>query len=205
LIGGLGDDSLKGNSGVDSMIGGQGDDVYYVDKTKDKIVELVGEGNDHVFSSANYTLKTHSQHLEHLTLTGNKNIDAGGNGRDNTLVGNAGNNTLQGYFGNDTLIGGAGDDRLTDSKGDDEFTGGAGADVFVLVQDYGTDTVTDFEISVFGEALDLSATNIANYAALTGGALSSVGNDAVIADGAGNTVTLININAADLTQDHFVF
>jgi Ca2+-binding RTX toxin-like protein len=205
LIGGLGDDSLKGNSGVDSMIGGQGDDVYYVDKTKDKIVELVGEGNDHVFSSANYTLKTHSQHLEHLTLTGIKNIDAGGNGRDNTLVGNAGNNTLQGYFGNDTLIGGAGDDRLTDSKGDDEFTGGAGADVFVLVQDYGTDTVTDFEISVFGEALDLSATNIANYAALTGGALSSVGNDAVIADGAGNTVTLVNINAADLTQDHFVF
>ena len=205
LIGGMGDDTLKGSKGFDSMIGGQGDDVYYVDRMKDQIVELTGEGNDHVFSSVDYTLKTYSQHVENLTLTGVKNAQAGGNGRDNTLVGNVGDNILKGYFGNDTLIGGAGDDLLKDSKGNDQFTGGEGADIFVLVQNFGKDIVTDFEIAVLGEALDLSATNIANFATLTGGALSSVGSDAVITDGAGNTVTLINVNAASLTEDHFIF
>ncbi|MBD2180129.1 GDSL-type esterase/lipase family protein [Aerosakkonema funiforme] len=59
------------------------------------------------------------------------------NGTDSAdiLTGNSENNTINGFAGNDTLTGGAGNDSLN---------GGSGADLFVLAQEQGTDTISDF-------------------------------------------------------------
>jgi hypothetical protein len=47
--------------------GGAGDDVYYVDDAGDGVTENAGEGNDVVFSTANFKL---SANVETLVLQG---------------------------------------------------------------------------------------------------------------------------------------
>lgn len=56
---------LDGVTGADRMIGGAGDDVYYIDNTGDQAVELAGEGSDTVQSSISHTL---ADNLENLVL-----------------------------------------------------------------------------------------------------------------------------------------
>ncbi len=58
---------IDGRLGADRMIGGGGNDTYYVDNLLDVIVEPVGGGLDRVFSSVTHTL---SARVETLTLTG---------------------------------------------------------------------------------------------------------------------------------------
>ena len=89
------------------MIGGAGNDTYYVDNAGDAVIESGGEGNDTVFASVNYGLAA-------------ERGDAGAAGQRrppglrqrlvNTLFGNTGNNLLNGGGGADTMSGGAGND-----------------------------------------------------------------------------------------------
>ena len=117
--------------------------------------------------------------------------------------------------GDDVLLGGLGADLLNGGYGDDTLTGNGGADVFVFQDGYydtqtdtptgfGADTVTDF---VAGEDyLDLRyVTSIADFADLKANHLSQSGNDTVITDAHGNTITLTGVTATDLTADDFVF
>jgi Ca2+-binding RTX toxin-like protein len=64
---------------------------------------------------------------------------------DDLINGRNGNDTLRGNWGNDTLIGGNGDDLLFGGWGRDLLTGDGGADSFILSQNSGSDTITDFE------------------------------------------------------------
>ena len=100
-----------------------------------------------------------------------------GNSADNVLTGNGGNDTIFGGSGNDTLLGGAGDDRLDGGGGRDILTGGSGTDTFVYQAGYGLQTVTDF--STFADQLDLTKTNVHDWADLLGKATQS-GNDTLI-------------------------
>lgn len=67
---------------------------------------------------------------------------------DDFLDGRNGNDILLGNRGNDTLIGGNGDDLLFGGWGKDLLTGGVGSDRFLLTQNSGTDTITDFESGI---------------------------------------------------------
>ena len=129
LDGGEGNDQLDGGAGADTLIGGIGNDVYVVDDQNDQVIEIAGEGTDHVKALIDYTL---GATLEHLTLLGSANLNGTGNAADNALRGNVGNNILSGLDGKDGLDGAAGDDRLIGGAGDDWQKGGAGADSFVF-------------------------------------------------------------------------
>ena len=95
------DNTLTGNAGRNTLVGGLGDDVYIVQNSNDVVVEAFDEGDDHVYSSASYTL---SAHIESLTLTGTARLTAVGNDLDNTMTGNGGGSTLEGGLGDDTYF-----------------------------------------------------------------------------------------------------
>jgi Ca2+-binding RTX toxin-like protein len=128
LSGSAGNDTLDGGAGADTLAGGAGDDLYRVDNSADRIVELADGGIDRVeTSAASYTL---GAYVENLRYTGTAAF---------TGIGNALDNVLQG---------GAGSDKLT---------GGLGSDTFVVANTTGSDTITDFVSGVDHLVLDLAA------------------------------------------------
>lgn len=102
-------DGLGGN---DTMIGGAGDDGYWIQDVGDTVVEAQNEGVDTVFARIGYALEAHSN-IENLTLHPfSGNLSAAGNELDNRIEGNIGDNVLTGGDGADTLIGNAGLDQF---------------------------------------------------------------------------------------------
>ncbi len=148
---------MDGGTGDDQMRGDAGNDVYYVDSTRDVVVEALNGGTDTVYSSATLTLRAN---VERLTLTGIEDLKGTGNDLANIISGNAGANTLSGMAGNDRLFGndgadalggGDGNDQLDGGAARDRLTGGSGSDLFVFADgDFGgttassADQVTDF-------------------------------------------------------------
>ena len=139
---------MYGGAGVDTLIGGAGNDYYYYDGT-DSITELALEGTDTIYNSvsvgpnASISLTGSLANIENATLlfqaangtniTGNGlNNVLTGSKYNNTLFGAGGNDTLDGGFGNDTLLGGAGNDTLNGNSGADRMEGGADNDVYYI-------------------------------------------------------------------------
>ena len=191
LIGNAGNDTLDGGEGSDRLEGGAGNDIYKYDG-KDMIVEAAKGGIDTVLSTVTVDLVHDTglagQELENVTLAaGAGDLDATGNGFNNTLTGNEGANTLDGGAGNDTLVGGKGDDvYIVDSAGDkivESFTNAAGG---------GADEVrssVSFSIAAFANVDNLTLTGNAAING-TGNSIANhiVGNagDNILDGGAGN-------------------
>jgi Ca2+-binding RTX toxin-like protein len=140
---------LKGNAGAnvldglggfgvngDILIGGKGNDKYYVHAVQDQVVEGLNEGIDTAFAAIQtYTLKDNCENL--VLLDGA--INGNGNELKNKITGNAAANVLDGLGGADTMTGGAGNDAYrVDSLGDKVIElSGQGRDlVFVTVDNY---------------------------------------------------------------------
>jgi Ca2+-binding RTX toxin-like protein len=109
LFGNSGDNLIDGGASADAMIGGAGNDIYFVDNPGDVVVENPGQGSDVVFASINYAL---TPDVETLVLQGNANLSGTGNVLANSIFGNSGGNTLDGGAGADVLTGGAGNDTF---------------------------------------------------------------------------------------------
>ena len=115
------DNVMVGTGGIDTFVGLGGNDTYYAGRN-DTIVEAANGGNDTIVSTGHYNL-THKgaayDNIENITLTGNKAVNAVGNGADNVLIGNSANNFINGKGGADTMIGGDGNDvYIVDNAGD---------------------------------------------------------------------------------------
>ena len=180
LIGNSGNNVLDGAVGADTMIGGAGNDVYSVDNLGDTIVELAGQGIDTVFSSVNFALWQHGQHVENLTLIGSSNLSGVGNARSNVIQGNSGSNWLDGSAGNDTL------------------TGGTGADTFVFLAAGDTDTITDFQDGIDTIRIGVGASNFSQVT------VTDVGADTHLTFGS-NTVILQNFDHTLISSGDFAF
>jgi len=63
IVGNSSDNILDGVTGADTMIGGQGNDIYYTDNVGDVVTELAGEGTDTVQSSISYKIGSNIENL----------------------------------------------------------------------------------------------------------------------------------------------
>jgi Ca2+-binding RTX toxin-like protein len=154
LLAFAGNDILDGSLGADRMSGGTGDDQYYVDNARDRVIEARGEGEDTVLSAANdYVLDAN---VEFLFLQEGA-VNGTGNAQDNNIIGNDQNNILNGrggddflngVEGNDTLIGGAGNDAFNDQFGADSMIGGFGND------SYSVDDPNDVVVEAAQQGID---------------------------------------------------
>ncbi|MGB6299113.1 MAG: SGNH/GDSL hydrolase family protein [Rivularia sp. (in: cyanobacteria)] len=120
LIGGFGDDKLNARSGNDLLLGGFGDDTL-----------RGGSGNDLLNGSIG----------DDRLNGGSGNDSLNGSVGDDRLNGGSGNDSLNGGFGDDRLNGGSGNDLLNGGIGNDTLNGGSGEDTFV----FSNDLLDDFE------------------------------------------------------------
>jgi Ca2+-binding RTX toxin-like protein len=107
---------INAAGGADLMVGGAGNDTYFVDDPSDSCFEVAGQGNDAVFAFCNYGL---AAEVETLVMQGGGDFQGYGNNTANTLYGNSGNNLLNGGGGADTMAGSVGNDTyFVDNVGD---------------------------------------------------------------------------------------
>ena len=136
LIGDKADNVLEGGFGADRLDGGEGiDTASYASATRGVTASLgLGRGTRGEANGDSYF------GVENLT----------GGRHDDELTGDAGANTIDGGAGNDTIRGGAGRDRIVGGRGDDTLSGDdAGgrdfADTFVFGDNWGRDTIVDWD------------------------------------------------------------
>src|SRR5262245_45535010 len=97
LHGADGNDTLDGAGGADAMIGGLGNDTYFVDNIGDVVTENPGAGNDTVLTNlASYTLPANVENLVGTAATGQA---LGGNALDNMIAGGIGADAMSGGLG----------------------------------------------------------------------------------------------------------
>ncbi|WP_064708958.1 beta strand repeat-containing protein [Rhizobium bangladeshense] len=121
-------DTLASSTAGHSLVGGAGDDIYFVGSQGVDIVEAVGGGTDEIRTSLNTYVMAFAN-VERLTFTGTGAVDVTGNGADNIITGGTGNDTLFGGIGTDVLVGGIGNDVLIGGADADQLIGGAGMDI----------------------------------------------------------------------------
>lgn len=172
LIGTEGKDNIAGLLGDDKILGLGGNDVLRGDLNKRSPKGSVG-GNDRIDGG-----------------DGNDRIN--GNGGDDVLLGGAGRDKIWGDDGDDLIRGGLGKDRLT---GDDRS--GGGSDTFVLAVGEGTDTITDFELSI-------DFIGLADGLAFGDLSFDQRGRNAIISFGDEDLAVLKKVNGSDLTEADFL-
>ena len=178
ITGGAVDDTIDGGTnaaGVDTLIGGAGNDTYIIRNTGDVVTELAGAGTDTELTAL--ASRTLDANVENLTYTGVGNFRGTGNDLANVITGGAGvDNLTDGTnspgAGVDTLIGGAGNDTYNVSNV---------GDVIVELAGGGTDTVRTALISYLLDA------NVENLTYTRAGNFKGTGNNLanVITSGAG--------------------
>nr|WP_305072151.1 calcium-binding protein [Microvirga puerhi] len=169
------------------MIGGAGNDLYFVDSSGDVVTEDANGGTfDRVIAKISYTLTANVEYLALENAGGN--INGTGNALDNTIFGNDGNNVLDGGAGRDQLYGATGADTVYGGDGDDSIHE-AGSDNDMLYGGAGND-------SLEGEGGNDLLDGGTGADHLKGGA----GNDIYIVDDAADLVTEAAGNGIDTVQ-----
>jgi Domain of unknown function (DUF4347)/FG-GAP-like repeat/RTX calcium-binding nonapeptide repeat (4 copies)/Calx-beta domain len=180
-------DADLGSNSPQAILGTNGDDILTGDSANNVLMGM--RGNDSLDGGTGND-----------TLFGGKGSDTLlGSSGDDALFGNRGADNLNGDDGNDILFGGKGDDLLTGGLGNDSLTAGKGIDRFLLSNDSGIDTITDFEdgkdLLILGNKVTFSQLAITETNGLTQISFPSTGQ--VFASLVG--VPASQINAADFS------
>lgn len=208
-----GADEIKGGAGNDRLIGGAGNDQVQGQAGNDTLVATVGDGNDDYLGGAGvdtYDLSMTSAAATVNLQTGRASSAETGSDRINEIenvIGSTGGDTLRGdgmanqisgLNGNDFLWGGGGNDILIGGAGDDTISGGAGLDTFVFRNNFGHDTITDFNIGTMAnhDTLDLGLCGFTSFVDVQAHTVA-MGLDTIIHAAHGD-ITLIGVLPAQL-------
>ena len=174
LDGGAGNDVIS-DGGVNThapitMIGGTGDDTFFVNNANDVIIENPGEGEDTIIVAAGVNFKlAQAPNVEVLIQLGVANGSLTGGPGDDTLTGTNGNNVLDGGAGADTMIG---------EKGNDTYFVDNVGDVCVENPGEGTDKIfVTPSVGFSAYARETNAANVENLTVLATGVMAIIGND----------------------------
>ncbi len=168
LTGGNGDDTLTGAASADSLIGGAGNDVLIAEAT-DALIDG-GVGTDTVKFDAAVSASDLTEadliNVERIEITnsGNAIYDFSAQTEGFDITGGA---------GNDTIIGSAGIDVFRTNAGNNSVTGGLGNDLFYNSTDGSNLTITDLGLGG-GEIVHLNSTNGATISATLGANYTTV-------------------------------
>lgn len=127
VLGGEGNDIVRGGDGEETILGLDGNDQLYGGGGADRVSG--GAGRDYL----------DGQGGNDILFGGRGDDTVYGLGGDDRLAGGEGQDYLEGATGNDTLDGGAGNDILSGGRDDDTIRGGTGDDVVYAGR--GTDSV----------------------------------------------------------------
>ena len=185
LTGTADNDQLTASAANITLVGGLGDDTYFVWDHSNVVTEDADAGIDTIvtYGDHGYSL-TNSPNVENLALLGGASASARGNDLSNIVTGNDGRNLIDG---------GAADDVLT---------GGAGRDTFVIRQGEGSDVVMDFQAGQRGDTVDLSGFGFQNFSDVEA-SLHQVGSDAILDLGDGSILTFRNSEASSFAANNF--
>ncbi len=114
--------------------------------------------------------------------------------------------TVQGVLGNGVIDGTVGADTLTSTNEDEILTGFADNDTFQFKgNDFGQDTIADFEAGqTTDDVIEFDSTTFANFAEVLAAAADD-GTHTTLTVDTNNSVTLKNVQVADLHADDFRF
>ncbi|MEM6372852.1 MAG: calcium-binding protein [Pseudomonadota bacterium] len=117
ITGNDGNNILDGGKNVDTLVGGEGNDIYLIRSPGDTAVENADEGIDTVRAFRSHLLEDNVENLFIQTVRnaageGVSGVNGIGNALDNTIVGNPFDNLLAGREGEDTLRGQLGADSF---------------------------------------------------------------------------------------------
>ncbi|WP_460272899.1 calcium-binding protein [Celeribacter sp. ULVN23_4] len=209
---GAGDDIVSGEDGADEIYGGEGRDTIdggpgddILDGGRERDVITGGDGDDTIYGFTSHDRLYGELGNDKLYGSNGSDYMKGGEGSD-YLAGGRDADSLFGGPGNDQLRGGSEDDALRGEAGNDMLFGQDGTDRFIFSDDFGRDTIYDFDLAA-GELIDLSdVSEITSWSDLVANHLTeTAGGSAQIYVDADNIITLSGIAAADLDADFFVF
>jgi Ca2+-binding RTX toxin-like protein len=184
INGGTGNDTISGNAGNDSLLGGAGSDSIDGGSANDT---LIGNSGDDTLNGGTG--------LDSIDGGAGNDVIDGGDDND-TVLGGGGFDLINGGAGNDRLLGEAQDDTLNGDDGDDTLIGGSGGDV--LRGGAGTDNLNgqSGRDDLDGGAGDDTAFGGAGQDTLTGG--QGIDN----LDGQGSSFDVIRLTG-EATDDVF--
>ncbi len=223
---GYGEDTINGGAGVDTLLA----DLTGLDPQS---LSLFWNMNTGILGTTASALRDQIENVENLRLIGDFDTEVTGDALDNkivtdlgadvlkggdgddTLKGGGGKDKLKGEDGRDALYGGSGNDRLNGGegrdhleggKGNDKLTGGLDTDIFIFEDGFGRDVIKDFDATSDKEKIDLDGvTAIVGFSDLKNNHMSQDGADVVIDAGGGDTITLLDVDLADLNAADFLF
>ncbi|HEX8064042.1 MAG TPA: calcium-binding protein [Allosphingosinicella sp.] len=150
-----GNNVINGGAGEDFMAGFAGDDLYFVDNSRDRTYEEANGGTDTVATVISYSLLTFSANVENLqaaNIAGTDPLALTGNDLRNFIWATQGDNVIDGLEGGDVMIGYGGNDLYFVDNSSDLVVEEAGR---------GTDTVATYiSYTLDANVENLQAANI---------------------------------------------
>jgi Ca2+-binding RTX toxin-like protein len=190
ITAGAGNDTLDtGAGGADILSGEAGNDTYII-RTGATATIADSAGVDTVKTFVTYDGSLATTGIENITLMGATAINATGNALNNVLTGNGANNTLIGGAGADTLIGGAGTNSLQGGTGNDIYVVTNAADTFSgELAGAEVDTVQYSGTAAFTLATNIENITLTNATLATALTTGNASNNVMIGNAFANTLT----------------